>query len=67
MRVIGWKKIIINFFTNQLYLFQNSSFQGYDTKLHLVVKSNSWDLKSLEYHFIVITFKSTLTRRVNTC
>ena len=39
----------------------------YDTKLHLIVRLLSWSLRNMEYFFIIITLRSTLTWIVRIC
>ena len=39
----------------------NYSYSGYDTKLYLIVRLQSWSLGNVEYPFITITLRSTLT------
>ena len=40
---------------------------AYDIKLHLIVRFQSSNLRHVEYLFIAISPKSTLTRRGSTC
>ena len=35
---------------------------GYDIKLHLIMRFNSWSLRDVEYSFITIILKSTLSQ-----
>ena len=42
-------------------------YLGYDIKLHLIMELQSWISANVEYSFIRITLRSTLTRSDSTC
>ena len=46
---------------------QDLGCPGYDSKLHLMVRHDLCTLGNVEYSFITITLKSTLTKAASTC
>ena len=61
------KNETLNILIPMSFCFDWSSCSGYDIKLHLILRLQSLSLGNVEYPFITITLRSTLTMSRNTC